>query len=547
MQRKRILAAVMSLCMVAGAASYGAPVISQTITAQAEAATEAECYSFDEETGVLTLRGEIDGDALREFNSINREKVNSVVAEEGTILPEDSSELFYRYINCNSIDLSNADTSKVTNMSYMFNSCYDLTSLDLSKFDTSKVTRMVGMFNSCNNLTEIDVSGFDTSKVTDMSHLFDGCNNLTEIDVSGFDTSKVTYMIGMFNSCNNLTALDVSGFDTSNVTGMHCMFDGCKKLQSLDVSGFDTSNVTNMIFMFSDCSDLTSLDLSGFDTSNVTNMTGMFEFCNNLTELDVSGFDTSNVTDMSGMFEHCFNLTELDVSGFDTSNVTDMGEMFENCVNLISLDVSSFNTSKVTDMNCMFHSCKKLTSLDLSGFDTRKLIKLDIIDPDIDDTYSDMDRMFYGCYNLRKITLGENFKCIKFEADLNEGAGWVNVDSPSVIVSGGAVNAVIENNGINTYVLYFKNAPVSIKTEYSEKYHQMRFTWNKVENADRYGIAVYLAGKWRVQAQDITDTTYTTPKNLTPGKTYKVAVAARVDGKWYTSDAIKNAVTVTIK
>ncbi len=78
-------------------------------------------------------------------------------------------------------------------------------------------------------------------------------------------------------------------------------------------------------------------------------------------------------------------------------------------------------------------------------------------------------------------------------------------------------------------------------------YHQVRFTWDKVEGADRYGIAVYLAGKWRVQAQNITDTTYTSPKNLTLGRTYRVAIAARVNGKWDTANAIKHAGIVTIK
>ncbi|MBO4866593.1 MAG: glycoside hydrolase family 9 protein [Ruminococcus sp.] len=89
--------------------------------------------------------------------------------------------------------------------------------------------------------------------------------------------------------------------------------------------------------------------------------------------------------------------------------------------------------------------------------------------------------------------------------------------------------------------------PTNIKVEYSEKYRQVRFTWDKVEGADRYGIAVYLAGKWRVQAQNITDTVYTSPKNLTPGKTYKVAIAARVNGKWDTVNAIKHSGTVTIR
>ena len=36
-------------------------------------------------------------------------------------------------------------------------------------------------------------------------------------------------------------------------------------------------------------------------------------------------------------------------------------------------------------------------------------------------------------------------------------------------------------------------------------------------------------------------------KNLTPGMTYKVAVAAKVNGEWTSTAAIKNAVTVTVK
>ncbi|MBE6874933.1 MAG: 1,4-beta-glucanase [Ruminococcus albus] len=89
--------------------------------------------------------------------------------------------------------------------------------------------------------------------------------------------------------------------------------------------------------------------------------------------------------------------------------------------------------------------------------------------------------------------------------------------------------------------------PTNIKVEYSEQYHQMRFTWDKVAGADKYGIAVYLAGKWRIQTSNITTNSYTSPKNMTPGMSYKVAIAARVNGTWDIANAIKNAVTVTVK
>ncbi|EXM40072.1 hypothetical protein RASY3_04800 [Ruminococcus albus SY3] len=58
----------MSLCMTAGVVSYGAPVISQVITARA-AEVEADCYSFDETTGSFTLKGKLDLNVFRGFSN----------------------------------------------------------------------------------------------------------------------------------------------------------------------------------------------------------------------------------------------------------------------------------------------------------------------------------------------------------------------------------------------------------------------------------------------------------------------------------------------
>ncbi|EXM37631.1 cell surface protein [Ruminococcus albus SY3] len=513
MQMKKILAVVMSLCMVAGAVSYGAPVITQSITAQA-AETETYCYSFDETTGTLTLKGEIDSNALRSFNTKYNLKVKSVTAEKGTVFPENCSNLFYYYRNCTNIDLSKVNTSKVTNMRSMFSGCSVLIDLDVSSFKTSKVTDMSNMFSYCSSLTTLDLSTFDTSNVTDMNNMFSYCSGLTTLDLSAFNTGNVTDMNNMFGSCVELTSIDLSSFDTSKVTKMNDMFYSCPKLASLDLSSFNTSKVTKMNHMFYYCSGLTELDVSGFDTSNVTTMGSLFHNCSKLTSLDLSSFDTSNVEFMHGMFCNCIGLTELDLSGFDTSSIRDMNYMFDGCVNLTSLDLSSFDTSKGVNMTVTFRKCD----------------------------------------NLKTLSLGENFKSIEEGSELTNGIyGWININSPKTVVSGSKKYAIIYNEGKNTYKRLpieeeaKPTYPTNIKVEYSAKFHQVRFTWDKVEGADRYGVAVYLAGKWRVQTQNITGTVYTSPKNLTPGKTYKVAIAARVNGKWDTANAIKNAVTITIK
>ena len=100
---------------------------------------------------------------------------------EKVYLNTDSSKMFYRkYIsqieNILEIDLSNFDTSKVTDMAYMFAGISNLTSLDLSNFDTSKVTDMQYMFYLGNNniskdkLETIYVNNdFDTTQLIDIS------------------------------------------------------------------------------------------------------------------------------------------------------------------------------------------------------------------------------------------------------------------------------------------------------------------------------------------------------------------------------------------
>ena len=196
-------------------------------------------------------------------------------------------------------------------------------------------------FYNCKNLTDADLTNLDTSAVTDMDCMFSGCNKLTSLDVSSFNTSAVKNMSSMFCNCNSLTGLDLSSFDTKSVTNMNDMFNGCNSLTGLDVSSFDTKSVTYMMRMFDNCSSLTGLDVSSFDTKSVTYMNSMFYNCSSLTSLDVSSFDTSAVKSMYQMFFNCSSLTNLDLSSFDTSAVTSMNFMFKQCIALDTLTLGT--------------------------------------------------------------------------------------------------------------------------------------------------------------------------------------------------------------
>ena len=108
-----------------------------------------------------------------------------------------------------------------------------------------KLTTCVEMFTSCKGLTSINLSNFDTSNVTDMSHIFGGCSGLTSLNLSNFDTSGVTNMCSMFSYCKGLTSLNLSNFNTSNVTDMSYMFNNCSGLTSLDIRSFSSINLSN--------------------------------------------------------------------------------------------------------------------------------------------------------------------------------------------------------------------------------------------------------------------------------------------------------------
>ena len=91
-------------------------------------------------------------------------------------------------------DLNFIDTSRITDMSYLFNGPYF--SGDISCWDVSNVEDMCGMFyNSCFNG---DISKWDVSKVKNMRWMFDhsSFNN----NISGWDVSKVKNMDDMFSN-----------------------------------------------------------------------------------------------------------------------------------------------------------------------------------------------------------------------------------------------------------------------------------------------------------------------------------------------------------
>ncbi len=166
-------------------------------------------------------------------------------------------------------DISTWDTSKVTNMSYMF---YNANAFDqdISGWDTSKVTDMSGMLSATSFNNGGKPLSLNTSKVTNMSHMFYNANAFDQ-DISGWDTSKVTDMSGMLSATSFNNGGKPLSLNTAQVTNMFKMFDGARSFNQ-DISHWDTSNVTNMSNMFDGARSFNQ-DISDWNVHKVTQHT----------------------------------------------------------------------------------------------------------------------------------------------------------------------------------------------------------------------------------------------------------------------------------
>ena len=309
------------------------------------------------------------------------------------------ANMFEGCINLSSIDLTNLDTTGVSNFNSMFKNCKSLESLDVSKLNTTSALDMRYMFDGCTRLMSLDLSSFNTVNATNLYRMFAGCKSLTSLNLSGLKTSKVVNFSNIFLNCENLKTLDVSGMDVSKAVNLSGMFGGCKSLTSIDLTNFKTTRANEMSYLFDGCSSLTTLKFTTLDTSNASNLSYMFRGCSSLKALDLTHFNTSKANNLSGMFYGCYGLTSLNLNSFSTANVTKMETMFYGCSNLTMLSLAHFNTENVTTMKGMFNGCYGLTSLDLTSFSTGNVTTL------VD--------MFKNCNSLSRLALAKSFQSLK--------------------------------------------------------------------------------------------------------------------------------------
>ena len=297
--------------------------------------------------------------------------------------PTTTFDWFYMMNNLESITGMNyLNTSEVTNMGHMFNSCYRLTSLDLSGFNTSRVTAMNCMFYDSRNLQTIYVgTGWSTAAVTNSDNMFKYCSCLvgghgTTYSPSHVDATYAHIDGGPSNPGYFTIGTEAYACYTPSNTTLTFYYDNQRIIRTGTTYDLNTGNtftdwdtdgtdfyVTKVVFdpsfanarptttygWFFGMGNLQSITgMNYLNTSEVTNMALMFALCESLTSLDVSHFNTSKVTSMEAMFYNSTNLRTIYVGdGWSTAAVTLSDYMFWGCTNLVGGQGTTYDDSHI--------------------------------------------------------------------------------------------------------------------------------------------------------------------------------------------------------
>ena len=280
-------------------------------------------------------------------------------------------------------DLFNLNTSKVTDMSEMFDGCSSLTSLDLLTLNTQNVTDMSEMFKGCSSLTSLNVTLFDVANVNNMTEMFYGCSSLTTIYCNNdwSANGNVTSSDNMFTGCpfvvgNNVTIAYAKPSDggyfsivkeayaelteENGTLTFYYDFDKDTRegtIYNLPWVGDDAGWYNDRYYIYRVKFDES---FSKFKLKTAHRMFANLDYLQNIVGFEY--FNTEDISDMSEMFYSTDGLRILDLRKLDVSSVTDMSRMFCYCgsINYIYCNDNWAASGKVTSSDEMFKGCNYL-------------------------------------------------------------------------------------------------------------------------------------------------------------------------------------------
>ena len=100
------------------------------------------------------------------------------------------------------------------------------------------------MFWNCRSLKFLDLSNFDTSQVTDINSIFLGCESLIYLNINSFKFNKTISRINAFQGISSFVKYCINDTETTNIllnndTNSNCSDDCFKSNIKIDINNND--------------------------------------------------------------------------------------------------------------------------------------------------------------------------------------------------------------------------------------------------------------------------------------------------------------------
>ncbi|MBO4866472.1 MAG: leucine-rich repeat protein [Ruminococcus sp.] len=399
------------------------------------------------------------------------------------------------FSDCKAIESITIPDSVTSISEYAFYNCISLSDITIPDSITSIDKRT---FSNCTSLSNITIPDTITSI---NEYAFSSCTSLSDITIPD---SVMSIGKCVFSNCTSLSDITLSN---SITTISEDTFSGCTNLSSITIPN-SVRKISEFAFM--DCTNLSNIIIPN-SVRAIGN--SAFHRCYKLKSLtipasvkyigwDIYAYDFNTDSSRPDCTIYCFKDTE--------------GEKYakDNFVNYVLL--TNPLPAAVSGDNCVT----------LAWEASQKAEKYAIA-VKVDDNWKIIEKTTNTTYTLRGLKTDTDYE-VAVIAMFN---GECYNDFSNAIT-------VTPNKTVYKY-------PIVTDTEYNEEFHQFRLNWQAVESATEYGIAVKIAGKWKIQT--CTDKTFFISPKLTPDSIIEMVICAKVNGKWDTRFINSRAFKVTVR
>ena len=239
----------------------------------------------------------------------------------------------------------------ITNGSNLFKDVKCFKSMDLSKMDTSKMIDISNMFEN----SEIEEINFGTKRGKRPRYLDENTNTNEEME----ETTEIYYEEEDEDEVGSNNEERKEYFDTTNIESASQIFMNCNKLKKIQFPpSFNVGKKANR--MFKGCSNLEEVNTNFITSDEILEMDSMFEDCESLKDISFSNnFLTGEIKSLNSVFKNT-NLETLDMIYLRLYNLESCSNIFDGASIKGTLKIGKYYSDDNTRDN-LFKEIAKVT------------------------------------------------------------------------------------------------------------------------------------------------------------------------------------------